>query len=157
MACRLETNLSKHIWEVRAAEPVLMIQRSIAQETEAKLVAFSIVNNNCKQIGSVDLPCIGNDKSLPEDLQLFTKDAVERIWSNHCRGSAMTKKLILEAGLVNCALDLDPAPEVVLGLPHIPMNNKQYNHSQQGQSWAIDHQLIEWLNHYGIATQDITT
>ena len=156
MACRMATNLSKPIWEVRAAEPVLMIQRSFEQETETKLVAFNIFNKHCEQVCSVNLPCTGNNKSLPEDLQLFIKDAVERIWSNHCRGSAKTKRLILEAGLVNCALNLDPAPEVVLGFPQIPMNNKQYNHFQQEQSWPIDHQLIEWLNHHKIATQEIT-
>ena len=133
-----------------ARQGVLMVQRNCVQPLQPKLIAISVTGNHCQQLASIDLPARTGDRVDPSQAAL--KRAVERIWADHCHQGGPRDTLVLEAGLVQCSLDLDPAPSMVLGLPPIPMAN---DHPRQlpHEGWSIAPQWLEWLNLYKMAGQ----
>ena len=133
-----------------ARQGVLMVQRNCVQPLQPKLVAISVASNHCQQLASIDLPESTGNKFDPSQAAL--KRAIERIWTHHCRQGGPRDTLVLEAGLVQCSLDLDPAPSIVLGLPPIPMASGQPRQLPQ-EGWSIAPQWLEWLNLYKMAGQ----
>ena len=134
-----------------ACQGVLMVQRNSLQPLHPKLIAINVEANHCRQFASIDLPESTGDR-FDHQSQTALKHAIERIWADHCHQGSPRDTLVLEAGLVQCCLDVDPAPSMVLGLPPIPLAS---DHQRQLplEGWTIAPQWLEWLNLYKMAGQ----